>query len=166
MQISTLLLLAMLLTAFQHPDAMAQSSSSDKNAKVLRPYLQPYQPTKLEWELLQFNLNWSGSYAPPSSYLTSFPVFFDYRASRFRTYLSITETREYQDPVPWSRLARVKKESILQGAVDQIRDLLGQSFPEVKSRPELLFIEFKFRQSGGGVVNAAKFENGALTLVE
>lgn len=154
------------MTALWHPIAASQANAAERNAKVLRPYMQPYQLTKLEWELLQFNLLWSGSYAPPASYLTSYPVIFDYRASRFRSLLGITESREYQDPDPWSRLSRVKRESILQGAVDHLREILGQSFPEVKTKGELLFIEFKFRQPGGGFVNAAKFENGTLTLSE
>lgn len=154
------------MTALWHQSAASQASVAERNAKALRAYMQPYQPTKLEWELLQFNLLWAGSYVPPASYLTSYPVIFDYRASRFRGLVGITENREYQDPDSWSRLSRVKRESILQGAVDQLRELLGQSFPEVKTKGELLFIEFKFRQPGGGFVNAAKFENGTLTISE
>ena len=161
-----LLVLVSLMTALWHPSAASQANAAERNARALRSYMQPYHPTKLEWELLQFNLLWAGSYAPPASYLTSFPVIFDHRASRFRSFLSITESREYQDPDLWSRLSRVKRESILQGAVDQLRELLGQSFPEVKTKDELLLIEFKFRQPGGGFVNAAKFENGTLTLSE
>jgi len=60
----------------------------------------------------------------------------------------------------------VKRESILQGAVDHLKELLALTFPEVKTKPELLFIEFKFRQGGGAMVNAAKFENGTLILNE
>ncbi len=146
--------------------ASAQGTQADRNARALRAYMQPYQVTKLEWELLQFNLSWSGSYSPSASYLASFPVIFDYRAMRFRTLFTISERRDYQDPEPWSQLSRVKRESILQGGVDQLRDLLGQSIAEVKSRPELLLIEFKFKQTGGGFVNAAKLENGTLTLAE
>jgi len=147
-----------------HQDAIAQGTLVEKNTKALKSYLQPYALTRLEWELLQFNLLWSGAYTPPSSYLTSFPVMFDYKSARFRASFGLAETREYQDTEPWSRLSRVKRESILQGAVDQLSSLLGQSFPEIKSRPELIFVEFKFRQPGGGFVNAAKFENGALIL--
>ena len=146
--------------------AAAQSTQADRNARSLRPYMQPYQVTKLEWELLQFNLLWSGSLSNSGTYLTSFPVIFDHRVMRFRSFFRISETREFQDPEPWSRLTRLKRESVLQGGVDQLRELLGQNFPEVKARPELLFIEFKFSQSGGGIVNAAKFENGTLTLAE
>lgn len=155
-----------LFLAFTADSAIAQSAEKDRNARSLRAYMQPYQVSKLEWELLQFNLLWSGSFTNPGSYLTSYPVVFDYRTMRFRVFFSISETREYQDPELWSRLIRIKRESILQGGVDQLRDLLGQTFPEVKAKPELLFVEFKFRQSGGGAVNAATFENGTLKLAE
>lgn len=159
-------LILLLLLIWDSNIALAQTAQKDANARALRGYMQPYQVTKLEWELLQFNLVWSGSYSTPASYLTSYPVFFDNRSMRFRTIFNITERREYQDPDLWSQLSRVKRESILQGAVDQLRDLLGQSFSEVKSRPELLFIEFKFKHGGGGFVNAARFENGTLTLAD
>jgi hypothetical protein len=155
-----------LLASLWHQDIAAQTSAAEKNARVLRPYMQPYQVTKLEWELLQFNLLWSGSYAPPASHLISYPVIFEYRTNRFRSTFFIVENREYQDPEPWSRLSRLKRESNLQGAVNQLLELLGQSFPELKTNPGLLYIEFKFRQSGGGFVNAAKFENGILAVVE
>jgi len=158
------LLIALLLEAVAATPVVAQQI--DRNVRALRPYMQPYQVTKLEWELLQFNVLWSGSFSTPSSYLTSYPVFFDQKSMRFRTILGISEQRDYQDPEPWSRLARVKRESVLQGGVDQLIGLLSQSFPELKAKPELLLVEFKFRQSGGGFVNAAKFENGILSLTE
>ena len=132
----------------------------------MRGYMQPHAVTKLDWELLQFNLLWAGAYAAPASYLNSYPLIFDYKTMRFRTVLNIVERREYQDPDPWSRLSRIKRESVLQGAVDQLRELLTLSFPEVKSKPELLLIEFKYKQSEGSFVNAAKYENGTLFLVE
>ena len=155
-----------LLASTCHQDVYAQQTAAEKNARALRPYMQPYQVTKLEWELLQFNLLWSGSYAPPASHLTSYPVIFDYRTNRFRSTFMIVENREYQDIEPWSRLSRLKRESNLQGAVNQLLELLGQSFPELKKNPGLLYVEFKFRQSGGGFVNAAKFENGNLSVIE
>ena len=62
--------------------AAAQSTQADRNARSLRPYMQPYQVTKLEWELLQFNLLWSGSLSNSGTYLTSFPVIFDHRVNQ------------------------------------------------------------------------------------
>ena len=146
--------------------AYSQVPQAEGNARTLRSYMQPYAVTKLEWELLQTNLLWAGFRTTPSSYLTSYPLLFDHKTMRFRTFFSISERREYPDPEPWSQLPRLKRESILQGAVDDLRNFVSQSFPEVKSRPELLFVEFKYKQTGGAFVNGAKYENGTLSLAE
>lgn len=143
----------------------AQVLKSEQNAKSLRPYLAPQQITRLDWELLQFNLHWPGSFSTPGSYLTSYPVFFDPKTSRFRAVLTIAERREHQDPEPWSTLSKLKRESVLRGAIDHLKEMLGQSFPEVKSQPALLLVEFTYRQ-GGGAVEAARFENGMLSIRE
>ena len=107
------LLPTLVATCFWHGNAASQSISiSEGNAKALRGYMEPYRVTKLEWELLQFNLVWSGSFVPGgSTYFTSLPVFFDYRNNRFRTTFSISESREFQDPEKWSSLSRLKRES-------------------------------------------------------
>jgi hypothetical protein len=148
------------------PFVAAQTASQDQNARVLRKYMQPYAVTRLDWEVLQFNLSWMGAYTSPASHLNSMQVLFDYKNMRFRTFFRISERRDYQDPEVWSQLSRAKRESILQGAVNELRDLLSQSFPEIGGRPELIFIEFKYKQGGGGFVNIAKYENGTLSLIE
>ncbi|MBD5803119.1 hypothetical protein AZOA_25540 [Azoarcus sp. Aa7] len=144
----------------------AQASTADQNARTLGKYMVHQQITRLEWELLQFNLLWAGSYSTPGSYLNSYPVYFDQKAMRFTTVFGVSERRESQDPDPWSSLSRLKRESILQGAINQLRDLLAQTFPEVKSSPGVLLIEFRYRQGSGGFVNAARYDNGTLTLNE
>lgn len=143
----------------------AQSPKSEQNAKALRPYLVSQRVTRLDWDLLQFNLLWAGAFSNPGSYLTSYPVLFDPKTIRFRAVFSIAERREYHDPEPWSNLSKLKRESVLRGAVDNLKELLGQQFPEVKSQPTLLLVEFTYRQ-GGGAVEAARFENGVLVVRE
>ena len=83
------LLIALSLAAFAATPTAAQPI--EQNARAMRPYMQPYQVTKLEWELLQFNLLWSGSFSAPGSYFTSYPVLFDQKGMRFRTFLAISE---------------------------------------------------------------------------
>lgn len=138
-------LLFALLTVVWPGILYAQTPTTEQNAKALRPYLAPQQVTRLDWELLQFNLLWAGSFSTPGSYLTSYPVLFDRKTSRFRAVFAIAERREYQDPEPWSNLSKLKRESVLRGGVDHLRELLGQSFPEVKSQPSLLLVEFMYR---------------------
>lgn len=140
-------------------------SQNEQNAQALRQYLMPKKVTHLEWDLLQFNLLWGGSFSTPGSYLTSYPVLFDPKTSRFRTVFAVAERRDYQEPEPWSSLSKLKRESVFRGAVDHLKVLLGESFPEVRSRPTLLLVEFTYRQ-GGGAVEAARFENGVLMVRE
>lgn len=143
----------------------AQVMKNEQSVKALRQYFAPQQITRLDWELLQFNLLWAGSFSTPVSHLTSYPVFFEPKTYRFRAVLAIAERREYQDPEPWSSLSKLRRESVLRGAVDHLKELLGQSFPEVKSQPNLLLVEFTYRQ-GGSAVEAARFENGMLVVRE
>lgn len=145
--------------------AVAQSSR-DQNARALKQYLAPRQVTELEWELVQFNLIWQGARVGSADYVTSHPLSFDAKAMRFRATFSIQEKREFNDPEPWFQLPRARRESTIQGAVDHLLDLLAQSFPEVKSRPALVYVEFWFRSKGGGKSVIAKFENGTLSLTE
>lgn len=159
--LSFILFLAVALPGVGH----AQSPKDEQNAQALRPYLVPQRVTRLDWDLLQFNLLWAGSFSNPGSYLTSYPVLFDPKTLRFRVVFAIAERREYQDPEPWSNLSKLKRESVLRGAVDYLKELLGQPFPEVKSQPTLLLVEFTYRQ-GGGAVEAARFENGVLVVRE
>lgn len=125
----------------------------------------PQKVTRLEWDLLQFNLLWAGAFSTPNGYLTSYPVLFDPKNSRFRAVFAVAERRDYQDPEPWTTLPKLKREALMRGAVDHLKELLGQSFPEIKTQPTLLLVEFTYRQ-GGGSVEAARFENGVLTVRE
>lgn len=141
-------------------------SQRDQNARALKPYMATRAISTLEWELLQFNVLWQGAFVGSVNYVTSFPVSFDPKAMRFRATFSIQEKREHNDPEPFFKLPRPQRESILQGAADQLMELLGQSFPEVKSNRSLVYAEFWFRSSGGGRSVVGKYENGSLFLAE
>lgn len=143
-----------------------QVGSAEGNRKALANYMQPYRVTKLDWQLLQFNLIWSGSYTRNGTYLESFPVIFDSRKNRFHAVFGISEVREYQDPEPWSKLSKVRRQSVLQAAVDNLQSLLFQEFPEIRTKSELLYVEFKYRPPGGASVVVARIENGILMLVD
>ena len=119
----------------------------------------------LEWELVQFNLLWSGSYSG-ENYLTSFPVLFEASNARFRSVFRVQERRDAIDSQPFFSLPRAQRESILKGAVDSLLDLLSSSFPEVKTTPSLLYVQFQFRASGGGFSNVAVDDGGRLILME
>jgi hypothetical protein len=146
-------------------DAYAESQR-DRNARALEPYLGTRTISTLEWELLQFNLLWEGAFVGSVNYVTSYPVMFDPKAMRFRATFRIQEKREYNDPEPFFKLPRAKRESVLQGAVDQLVEFLAQSFPEIKSNSNLVYAEFLFRTPGSGRSIVAKYENGSLSLAE
>lgn len=160
--IQTVILCAVLATStLAHPQ-----SQRDQNARVLKPYMATRVISTLEWELLQFNLVWQGSFVGAVDYVTSYPILFDPKAMRFRATFFVQEKREYNDPEPFFKLPRAKRESILKGAVDQLERLLGETFPEIKSNRGLVYAEFAFRSSGGGQSVVAKYENGSLSLTE
>lgn len=146
-------------------EAVSQTTST--NARALKSYMVPAQISRLEWELIQFNVLWTGSFSSnQGSYFTSYPVAFDYKTFRFRTVVGVSERRDYQDPDPWSSLSKLRRESQLRDVVEQLTGLLQQSFPELKARPEFLFIEFKYRPDGAAFVTVARYENGVLSLAE
>lgn len=109
---------------------------------------------------------WKGSFVWAVNYVTSYPVVFDPKTIRFRATFNVQEKREYNYTEPFFKLPRAQRESILQGAVDQLAELLGQSFPEIKSNRSLVYAEFWFRTSGGGRSVIAKYENSSLSLAE
>lgn len=74
--------LILLLAMANATPALAQSFR-DKNARILKPYLEVRPITALEWDLLQFNLSWQGAYDGNLSYLTSSPVFFEPQRAGF-----------------------------------------------------------------------------------
>lgn len=160
-----LALSAFALVTLVQTEALGQTATT--NAGTLRSYMAPAEITKLDWELLQFNVLWTGSFSTSAgSYFTSFPVVFDYRAYRFRTFVGISERRDHQDPDPWSSLPRLRKEAQLREVVEHLVHLLQTNFPELKARPELLLIEFRSKPGGAAFVSAARYENGALSIFE
>lgn len=91
---------------------------------------------------------------------------FDQKALRFRANFGVQDQRSYNDTELFFRLPRPRREAILQGGVDHLKEMLSYDFPEVKSNPSLLYVEFKFRSGGGGASVVAKYENGTLVLSE
>jgi hypothetical protein len=157
---------AIICAAFATSMHAQAESQRDQNARVLKPYMATRAISTLEWELLQFNLLWQGSFVGSVGYVTSYPVIFDPKTMRFRATFSVQEKREYNDSEPFFKLPRTKRESVLQGAVDQLVELLGPSFPEIKGNPNLVYAEFWFRTPGSGRSVVAKYENGSLSLAE
>lgn len=157
---------AVLCTALAISTVAHSQTQRDQNARTLKPYMTSRVISTLEWELLQFNLLWQGSYVGAINYVTSYPVVFDPKTMRFRATFAVQEKREYNDPESFFKLPRAQRESILQGPIDQLTELLGQSFPEIKSNRSLVYVEFWFRSSGGGRSVIAKYENGLLSLTE
>lgn len=146
--------------------AAAQSRTTADAPTALRKYLVPYQPTRLEWELVQANQFWAGSFAVNSgSYISSTPIV--YRSDRkvFYTVFTVHEERDLHDPDPFSQLPTIKKRSALQSGVDQLVAILKTSFPEIERQPELLVVEFMYAANGGRTA-IARFERGALTLTQ
>lgn len=158
---TVILCIALATSTLAHPQ-----SQRDQNARALKPYMATRVISTLEWELLQFNLLWQGSFVGAVNYVTSYPVLFDPIAMRFRANFFVQEKREHNDPEPFFKLPRAQRESILKGAVDHLEGLLGETFPEVKSNRGLVYAEFWFRSSGGGRSIVAKYENGSLSLTE
>ena len=154
--------IVLLLVMANATPALAQSVK-DQNARALKPYLATRQISTLEWELLQTNLVWQGSYNGNVDYLTSYPVSFDPRAMRFRTTFFLKEKRYRDDPEPFFSLPKPKREAILRGAVDTLVKLLAPPFPEIKSNPSLIYVEFWLSGSESVV---AKYENGLLSFSE
>lgn len=101
--------------------ALAQSIET-KNAMILKPYFGTRSISNLEWELLQFNLNWI-SLTGSDSYLTLSLTGFDYKAMRFRSFIKVREKRDHADPDPFSSLPKPKREAILQSAIDAFVEL-------------------------------------------
>lgn len=158
--------IAILCAALAISTVAHSQTQRDQNTRALKPYMTSRVISTLEWELLQFNLLWQGSYVGAINYVTSYPVVFDPKTMRFRATFAVQEKREYNDPESLFKLPRVQRESIFQGPIDQLTELLGQSFPEIKSNRSLIYVEFWFRSSGGGRSVIAKYENGLLSLTE
>lgn len=144
------------------------SASPSARRAALSPYFATQPVTRLDWELLQFNMLWHDSFDGEINYVTSYPIVFDAKQMRFRALLGVTDRRDSQDPEPFFGLSDIRKRSILQGAIDHLLDLLSNSFPEVRKRPDLLYAEFVWRSgsAGAGPVVVANFENGQLTLTK
>jgi hypothetical protein len=148
------------------PPQAAPQESPTINAAVLKKYFEPKSLTRLEWELMEFNTFWQGSFEGSSDYITSNPVLFDFKAMRFVTTFRVSEKRDSSDPEPFFRLPRPRREALLQRGINYLKDLLAQKFPEVNANPSLLSVQFKFHSSGGGSSTVARYENGTLILSE
>lgn len=135
------------------------------NGMELNKYFEPKSITKLDWELMTFNLWWQGAFEGDTDYVTSFPVVFDVRLMRFTTTFRVSEKRNFTDPESFFRLPRARREAILQNCVNHLQSSLAIPFPEVKANPRLIYAEFQFFISGGSSL-IARYENGIMTLIE
>lgn len=148
------------------PAPAFSEANRNANMALMGQYLTPRSITRLEWSLLEFNVAWSGAFVGSTDYITSYPVSFDQKALRFRANFRVQDQRSYNDTELFFRLPRPRREAILQGGVDHLKEMLSYDFPEVKSNPSLLYVEFKFRSGGGGTSVVARYENGTLVLSE
>ncbi len=156
----------LLCIAFANSLAANSQTLRDQNARVLKPYMTARVISSLEWDLLQFNLLWQGSFVGSVDYLTSYPVIFEPKTMRFRATFTIQDKREVNDPDPFYKIPRAQRLSITQGAIDQLIQQLGQAFPEVNTNRNLVYAEFWFRSTGGGRSVVGKYENGIVALAE
>ena len=159
-----LVVLAFATTVLVLSSPSAAQSPREQNARSLKPYMAPKAVSELEWELLQFNLLWIRAYSGNADYVTSLPVWFETKTMRFRATFQLQEKRDPTDPEPWSKMSRTERASILQGPIDQLILMLGQSFPEIKTRPALVYAEIWNTNKLGGRFVAATFEDGKLKL--
>src|SRR5437016_11448213 len=138
------LVMVLVAAAASTPSPVLTQESPANNAAVLKHYFTPRPVTRLEWELMDFNVRWQGSFVWSDNYITSFPVTFDPKASRFSTFFGVHEKRYYNDPEPFFQLPRARREAALQSGIEHLKEMLGLYFPELKSNPSLLYVEFKF----------------------
>lgn len=143
---------------------ISQTAVVADNASDLRPYLDEYIPTKLEWELLKVNMSWLGSFEGSVDYVNSFKVIFNWRDMQFYTSLRVQNKRSWDDSEPFDRLPNSKKRSILLGPVSYLTSLLSLSFPEIEDNKNLLLIDFVMRFRNGTSVLVATYSNGFLEL--
>src|SRR5437867_13257135 len=99
--------------------AFSQTSRND-NAAVLKQYFEPRTVTRLEWNLMDFNVWWQGAFVGSVDYIESLPVDFDPKALRFIATFRVQEKREYNDPEPFFRLPRHRREAILQSGIGHL----------------------------------------------
>jgi hypothetical protein len=138
----------------------------DQNAALLKPYLEPETISRLEWTLMKFNLSWQGAFVGSADYITSLPVWFDYRNMRFVANFRVSEKRDLRDPEPFFNLPKPRREAIMQKGIAYLEDLLGQWFPEIKKDSNLVYAQFQYWNRGGGSSVVAKYEAGRLSLSE
>ena len=158
--------LVRLLLVVLLPSMVLSSSStraSDSSDYLNNTYFQPNNVTKLEGNLLQFNLAWHDSYDPSRSYLGSHATFFNYKNRRFHCVMRVQDTRCCRDFEPFCKLPKWKQHAILQESVNHFFSLFLHYFPEMKKHKEGVFIEFIFWPTGTAIAN---YENEKLTFLE
>lgn len=143
----------------------ASLSAQEVPANPLSPYLVPYSLTRLEFELLNFNMLWHDSYDGSAEYANSSPVIYHADRNVFFALVRVQDKRSYDDRQPFLSLSSTRQRIILNGVVESLRDLLALSFPEVEQQDNLLEVEFEMR-SRTGATTIASFRNGLLVLHE
>ena len=117
-----------IVSVLQIDSATTEDHATDAS---LDSYLKPYQITKLDFELLQFNIIWHDSFDGSVDYVTSHPAFYrdDKRAIYCR--MRVQEKRFANDREPFSALPEWKRLAILSNVIDHFIALLKHHFPEV-----------------------------------
>ena len=166
--LTKLLVIVILMAGVTGLPVKLWSQERERNAAILKPYLEPETISRLEWQLMNFNISWQGAFTGPASseYITSFPVWFDSRNMRFAARFRVSEKRDYKDPEPFFNLPKSRREAILMEGISALNGLLEQHFPEIKNNAGLLYVDFQFRTRGGGSSILAKYEAGKLSLSE
>jgi len=142
-------------------------SATTATPAALKKYSRPYTPTRLEWNLLQVNFAWIGSFRGPEtgSYITSAQIIYRTDRQAFYTAFNVGERRDPSDPERFSSLTVLRQRAVLQEGIDQAIGILKTFFPELERQPELLLVEFWY---SGGVVGGrtlvASYEKGVLNL--
>ncbi len=157
------ILLTLFVLFFSH-NSLSQNTTPSQ--RPLDKYMQAYPVSKLEWNLLMFNIVWQNSYTGCSDYVNSFPAIADFRNQRIHVSFRVCERRDARDPQPFFSLSRAEKQAVLTAPIDYLKLLLVGYFPEVTSNPKMLYVEFNFQRQGGGSGTVAVFENGLLRLNE
>ncbi|MDR4468838.1 MAG: hypothetical protein MRJ68_11160 [Nitrospira sp.] len=161
-----ILLTVLFGVALLTPLVAQPQQSSITNEVDLKKYFEPKSITRLEWELVTFNIRWQNAFRFDADYIDSHPVVFDAQKLRFHGRFRVAEKRYFNDPYPFFELPRFRREAILEGGVSHLKTILGQHFPELLVNPSLLYVEFQFVSSGGGSSVIARYDGGMLKLSE
>jgi hypothetical protein len=134
------------------------------NRQVLERYLTQQTISRLDWQLMQFNMSWHDAYPGPGEYLRSFPAWFDSAAMQFKAQFRVKDQRSFDDQEGFFSLPRWRQEAILQNGANDFVELLARFFPEVNTNSALVALDFVATPTAGTPTVVAEFRNGKITL--